>query len=226
MNKHCILLALVFVPIASTTRADYIVNVTLNTSALTTTANSSQGPFAIDFQLNDGSVSGGNGNNTATISNLNLNGGSLGSVNPLGAPSGSDVSGTLTSTLSITDAGSLGGFNDFNQAFTPGSSLSFTLDLTTSVSTSEGNGTGSPDQFSFAVYSNGGASLASLLTIDITGANPAVTTSGGSLGNGALVPAPNVAAVPEPSTFALLTTGIGLLALGTIRRRGRRQLAA
>jgi hypothetical protein len=215
MTKHLILIALSLALIAPSARADYIVNVTLDTSVLASN-NPGQGSFAVDFQLNDGSGAGGDGNNTATITNFNLNGGSLTS----GTDSSSGgASGNLGGTLAITDNSF---FNDFNQTFTPGSSLSFTVDLTTNFSSAEASNF--PDQFSFTVYSNGGTNTASFLTIDITGANPVVTTSGGSLGNGASVLAPSVqpaVATPEPSSLLLYLTGLLGLAGGAWRRRRR-----
>lgn len=195
-------------------RADLVYNVTLDTSVLA--SNASQGPFAVDFELNDGSTGDGVNNNTATISTFTLTGGSLTSGT---SSSTGSVSGDLSSTLTITDNGF---FNDFNQQFSPGSQLRFTLDLTTNVSTSEaglGSNPGAPDQFSFTVYSNNFASTASLLTIDITGPNPVVTTSGGSLGNGVSVAGPTVTSVPEPSTFALSSWALGLMVTGVVLRR-------
>lgn len=208
-----IVLALVSLSLCATTvHADFITyNVTLDTSVLAAN-NPGQGAFAVDFELNDGSNGDGVNNNTAIISNFTLTGGSL---TGSGSPTGS-ISGDLTSTLTITDNGF---FNDFNQQFTPGSSLSFVLDLTTNVSLSEQT---TPDEFSFAVYSNNLSSLASLAVIDITGPDPAVSSSGGSLGNGASVPEPNVqpaVATPEPASLTLFAVGLAALSAGRARQR-------
>jgi hypothetical protein len=202
-------------------RADYIATVTLDTSALTT--NPSQGPFSFRFSMEDDSnLPQGINNNTATISNFNLHGGSLTSGT---SNSGGSVSGDLNPghTLTLTDNDS--GF--FQQNFRPGSStpssLSFTLDLTTNVNLFEA---GSPDSFAFEVFSNDFESTAGSLFIDITGPSPEVTLSSGSLGNGVSVPAPVVTPVvssagPEPSTLTLLGLGfLGLLGYGW-RRRNR-----
>src|SRR5487761_1108617 len=219
--------------------ADVVYNVSLDTSALT--ANPGQGAFYVDFELNDGSLVDGVGNNTATITNFTLGtGGSLlGSPDSVSSSLGTsvnptyDLSNNLT-TLSITDSSYQ---TDFNQAFTPGTSsssqLSFTLDLTTLVSTTE---TASPDAFIFQVFSNVTPNLenstttsqASYLELDITAAGVTVQEDiGGSLGNGTVTPAAVVTqenqpgpAVPGPSTFTLLAVGlVGLAARGRWRRR-------
>lgn len=192
-------LSLLFAPAV---RAGVIYDVTLNTSVLSAN-NPGQGSFALDFELNDGSGGDGVNNNMAVIENLNLGGGSL--VSATDSSSGS-VSGSLSGSLTIADNGF---FNDFNQQFGPGGALSFTLDLTTNVSPSERT---TPDQFSFAVLSNDFGSTASLLTIDITGPTPSATPSGGILGNGDLVPAPNVGVVPEPTSLSLFALGLGMFA--------------
>jgi hypothetical protein len=213
---RCVVALALFALRTTAANADFITyNVTLDTSGLAANF-PGQALFAVDFQLNDGSGAGGDGNNTATITNFSVDGGHLSELNPGGTPPGSDVSGILSSTLTITDAGSLGGFNDYNQAFVPGSILSFNVELSTNVSSSEQT---TPDEFSFAVYSNNFGSLASLLTIDITSPNPTVTTSGGLLGNGFQVPPPDVSAVPEPTSLSLFGLGLGALAIGGCRRR-------
>jgi len=207
--------ALAIWSISATTTCAAIINVSLDTSVLA--GNPGQGPFAVDFQFNDGSTGDGVNNNTATITSFNLNGGSL--TSGTGSSSGgvSGVLGDNTNPLTLSDNGF---FNDFNQQFAPSTKLSFTVDLTTNVSTSEGNGTGFPDEFSFAVYSNDFGSQASLLTIDITGPNPPITTSGGSLGDGASVPGPITStAVPVPSTLTLSAIWLWSLGLGVIWRR-------
>jgi hypothetical protein len=217
--RNCILASIFALAIWSirptTTCAGVIVNVSLDTSALA--GSPGQGPFAVDFQLNDGSTGDGVNNNTATITSFNLSGGSLiaGTDSSSGGVSG--VLGDNTNPLALNDNGF---FNDFNQQFAAGTKLGLTVDLTANVSTSEGNGTGFPDEFAFAVYSNNFGSLASLLTIDITGPGLSVTTSGGSLGDGTSVPAPSLGAVPVPSTLMVSVLALSSLGLGvTCRRR-------
>jgi len=202
--------------IAPAVRADVIYTVSISTSGLGAGS-------ILDFQMND-FANPGDGNNTATISNLNLNGGSLGGLNPEGLPPGSDVSGSLGSTLSITDGPGIfgSGFNDFNQAFNPGSSLTFTLTLTTNVSAAE---MGTPDQFSFTVY-NAALNSESVLLFNITGTSltPINGTAAGSTPGAPLINATPAAAVPEPNTLSLIASMLATLAIGYAWQR--RQHAA
>jgi hypothetical protein len=200
-------------------RADVTYSVSLDTSNY----DGSQGPFNIDFQLNDGSTGDGVSNNTATITDLTFVGGGLtGSASYAGSASGDPTAVTAASGLVITDSGLL---NDFNQTFTPGASLTFMLDLTTNTSASETAGV--PDAFSFTVNGNNFASTAAVLQIDITGNPPTISTdSGGALGDGTVTAAPVIlgpqGALPEPSTFALMGFGfVGLVGGGRWRRRAR-----
>src|SRR5689334_16412724 len=109
---------------ASAARADFLTyRVTLDTTSLQ--SQPGQGPYYLDFQFNDGSGNG-DGNNTVVISHLALGGGSL--VGP-GVPTGG-ASGSLSSAVTLSDSQF---FNDFNQQFAPGGSLSFQVSLSQNV---------------------------------------------------------------------------------------------
>jgi hypothetical protein len=204
-------LMLGIVPLA---HADIAYDISLNTAALIGHA---AGPFSLNFQLNDGS-GGGDGNNTATLSNFQFGGGSA-----AGAPSVSGgASGALSGAVTFTDTGFL---NSFTQEWNAGSLLSFRLNLTTNVDPGP-----TPDEFSFAILDNlgfeiptgGVATVGSdvFLLIDITSANPVVQTfrsdpsrAAFAGGNEIDMAAPVVvsASVPEPGSWLLLgTIAIGL----------------
>jgi len=150
----------------SVSRGDIQFTVSLDTSDLIGNA---AGPFSLDFQLNDGSQTG-DGNNTATISNFVFAGATAGG--PSGSPTTASggVTGSLASTVSLTDTSD---FNEFTQAFTPGTSpgstLSFSVDLTTNVDAGP-----TPDQFSFAILDNLGDEIP---TVDPSGANTLITVN-------------------------------------------------
>jgi hypothetical protein len=203
-------------------RADFVTTVTLDTSALQSNA-SSNGPYTIDFQLNDGSFTGV-ANNTATISNVTFGGGSLtGSSPPLNVPApvpGSDSTGDLSSTLTIQDGnGANGGFNEFQQSFNAGSSLSFKLDLTANTDSPS-----PPDEFTFSIFDKNGTQLANgpnyaFLTADIYATGPSITLAGGSV-NGTSFAAPTDSnPVPEPSTLILLLSGAVCAGAAAVRKR-------
>ena len=125
---------------SGTALADEIVDISVNTSPLTTPPASLAGPFTLLFQLTDGSGVG-DANNTVTISNFAFGGGS--------GPSG---------PISLTDTSF---FVFSNPGFIPGSSLSFVVDLTTNPDLG-----GTPDQFSFAILTNAGTNIT---TTDVLG---------------------------------------------------------
>jgi hypothetical protein len=187
--------------------ADVIYNISMNTAPL---LGHPAGPFSLEFQFNDGSGTA-DSNNTAVLNNFLFNGGT-----PVGGPTiTGGVAGNLTSGITLTDSSF---FNQFIQGFTPGSALSFLLSLSTNVDTGI-----TPDQFSFAILDKTGTEIPTLapsffdvfVQIDITTANPPVqafatnasrTPAGG--GPPINIGAPTVSAVPEPSTFMLLSSGL------------------
>jgi hypothetical protein len=190
-------------------------DVSLNTSPLISHL---AGPFSLEFQLDDGSGIG-DGNNTAILSNFIFGGGgATGSATPIGGATGS-----LSSTVSLTDTNF---FNQFIQGFTPGSSLQFQLSLTTNV-----DGGGTPDQFSFAILDSSGTEIPTqagefldfFLSVNIDSSNPTVQTFASDptrtpvAGGGAItMDAPQiipVTATPEPSSLSLICLIILLIAV-------------
>jgi hypothetical protein len=200
-------------------RADAIYDVSIDTAALTS---SSSGPFSLDFQFTDGSGTN-DGNNTVTLSNF-----SFGAGSPTGsAATTGTVSGDLTGGFSLTDSDF---FNEFTQTFTPGNTLSFTVDLTSNVDAG-----GVPDEFSFAILDSTGSEIPTLgtfdilLLADIDSSQPtlygfASDPSRGTVATGESIDleAPVITSptsqVPEPSFLLLLASGLSILAL---RRRSQ-----
>jgi len=197
---------LAFASLPQAQASTLLFHVTVDTTPLTTSAN---GPFSLDFQLNDGSGLA-DGNNTATVSNFTFGGGAAtGSPNYLGGVIG-DISSSLT--LSETTA-----FNELFQGFTAGTSLAF--DVAISGNTDAGI---TPDSFIFSILdSTLGAittsgSAGQTVQLDITSPILGVDAVQSYNGTGAYTGV-NVSVVPEPSTNLLALASIfGVL---TIRRR-------
>lgn len=203
--------------VAVTAQAQVSYRISLNTAPL---LGSSAGPFYADFQFVDGS-GGGDANNQAWIGNFQFGGGS-----PSGVAAGmGSFSGSLGSSVSLTD-GSF--FNEFYQAFTPGSTLQFDLTLTTRADAGS-----TPDSFAFAILDSTLSNLPTLapgsdvfLQIDL-GATPIVRTYAGNAnmppaagGLPIAIAAAVVTPVPEASTYGLWAL-VTLFAAALWRRRQR-----
>jgi len=182
-------------------QADVTFQVQVNTAPL---IGHPAAPFAINFQLNDGSGTN-DGNNTATISGFTFGGGG-----PAGVPIlTGGASGDLSSVVTLTDSTF---FNDFVQDFTPGASLAFTVDLTTNTDAGP-----TPDLFSFAILDGSGfeipttSPIGGFVIVDITGPNPTIQSYSSDAttpvppGDPVDIPAPtitvaNTTPIPEPSS--------------------------
>lgn len=190
--------------------ADEIVTVSVNTSSVSGMAGSE-----VFFEFTDGSGLG-DANNTVTLTGFSLGGGTAGAVdtNSLDTTGGFDPASDLGSQVSITDSSF---FNEFAQFLTPGSVLSFTLDLTTNVDAG-----GVPDQFSMYIYDPNSNSIDT--TADPTGGDSLLSISLDSSSNPttnnfdpALVTSAVTNPTPEPSTLLLFVSGLAIC--GLLRRR-------
>jgi len=211
-----IVLALL-VALSGVSRADLTFTVTLDTTPLE--SQTAQEPFYLDLTL-----TGGSQFNTAqaTVSSFTFGtGGSAGSSSTISTTNG--ASGSLGSGVTLNDSTS---FNDFNQAFNPGSQLQFLVNLaTTSYSTPI------PANFSFSILDKSGNPIATtdpsgantLLNFDVTGPMPTINLySSPTEGLGA----PTVSypgSVPEPATLVMVSLGLGLVMARSLvgRRRFR-----
>lgn len=202
-------------------RADDIFTVTLNTAALAVAPGSSAGPFELAFQLTDGAGLG-DANNTATLSDFQFGAGGSAGVCPAACTAFGGAIGNAGSSLVLTDNSF---FNALLQGFTPGSSLSFQVDLTTNADAG-----GTPDLFAFSLLDGSGFSIPTLdpsggdtlVSVTLDSANPVVFSFGSDssrlTGAGIalslaspVIGAPASSSVPEPNS--LLWIGVGLAAL-------------
>lgn len=195
-------------------KASYVFNVDLNTAAL---AGAPNGPFFLDFQLNEGSDL--SEMTTVSISGFTFTGGSpTGSANITGSASG-DIGSTVTLTASDPSSD----YTELFQGFTAGTTdvnFNVTLpqqftgltpaQLNVAILDSETNNpqidTNAPDTVSLVT-----APILSSYSLSNIGAysstdNPAGVTA-------------TVTAVPEPSSIAMF--GLGLAGMLCVLRRRR-----
>jgi hypothetical protein len=220
-NRMLQIVALVVIGVtlaAASARADSF-DVSLNTSSLS-------GTQVLAFLLNDGD---GVVDNSATLSGFAFGGGAAqGTPDYLGS---TGVSGDLTSGIAMDDTSLATAI--FTQDFTPGSSLSFLLNITDNFAG------GTPDTFAMEICNS---TLTLCYSDDTnTGAMLVLNLTGGTLApsdfilNGAsdqnleppVVTTASSAPVPEPRTLLLLGLGVvGAFALRPRPSRRKRTLAA
>ena len=204
------LLSALALPGAAQAQLNY--SVWVDTSSL---IGSADGPFSLDFQLNDGSAFG-DGNNSAVLSDFQFGGGSAtGSANLFGG-----ATGDLGSSVTLDETAA---FNEFYQTFTPGSWLSFKVSLTTQTEAGD-----TPDLFGFAILDGNTfnvptESLGTDMFVEITVGGQTVNASAfASLDH--TIAAPVLTPVPEPATYGLwagLALGVVVAARRWQRRRSR-----
>ncbi len=219
------LLGFILILAGPAARADLTWTVSLDTSQL---AANYTAPFALDFEL-----VGSNGN-TVTLTNFSFGGGSAG---PGSAFLTGGASGNLGSSVSLTD-NTVNFFSDFNQQFTPGSTLTFTVDSTLVAPPSGGT----PDNFSMVIFSgydpvNGynpftGTGGTPIPTTDPSGADtffnfnvngPGSTTVDSfpsASGNISITVTPAIV-VPEPSSGVIVLLSVVCTAAAIFWRRNR-----
>jgi hypothetical protein len=207
-------------------RADLVFNVSLNTSLL---AADYTGPFGLDFELI------GSSGNTVTLSDFNF--GSGGPGTPGSASLTGGASGDLGGTVVLSDS-TINFFNDFNQGFTPGGTLTFTVDSTLVAPP----GGGFPDNFSMAIFSQYVSFDPSnppampydspISTTDPTAANtffnfningPGTTTVNSYPSAAGDIPITITGAVPEPPGGVMMILGV-MGMIGVILRKRRATL--
>lgn len=185
-------------------RADTF-QVTVNTSSL---IDNPAGPYEVGFLLIDASGEG-DGNNTATISSFTYGGGSPGSVDAAGTMGG--ATGSLNSGIMLTDTSF---FNGLSSTFTPGTTFSFDVNMSTNLDANTSATGLSGDQFDFFIFDN---TLLPIQTTDPTGGDTlavaTITSNGLSVQNYSIQ---TPTSVTEPATVLLL--GCGIIGLWLMRR--------
>ncbi len=217
---RCLLGLALMAALPAASRADYVFDVTLDTTPLQ--ANAGGAPYAIDFTLT--AIGGSPNTDTATITRIGLGTGGAATGSP-GLTGG--ATGSLTSGVTLVDSAPL---TDFNQTFTPGDILTFRVVLTTAANAP------APDNFSFSILDSSGFALPTtdpssadtLLSTDITGPSPFINTyasdpgrafPGGEAGFLIGPPVVTLQGVPEPASATMLVLGLSAATAWARRRR-------
>jgi hypothetical protein len=188
------------------------------------------GPFAIDFEL-----VGTNGN-TVTLNNFSFGAGGAG---PGPAFLTGGASGDLGSTVSLNDSANF--FSDFNQQFTPGGMLTFTMDSTLVAPPSGG----SPDSFFMVIFhgydvvngfdpitGTGGTPIPTtdptgndtFFNFSINGPGSTLVSSFPSASGDVTITVTPAGVVPQPSSVVIMLFGVmGMSAALCWRRNGCKQ---
>src|SRR5271166_7016606 len=187
-----VMLAFVLAFISAARAEDiFAYNILLNTSGLSANPGVS---YALDFQFNNGDAIPGN--NTVAFSNFDLAGGTTSAPLP----------------ITMTD----GFASDYQDPFTPGDHISYTLTMTNAFSGDPN--LYSPDEFAFSILDGNGNDInttspnGSFITIDTSEVGGPQSASAYSFGNITAT----IVAVPEPSIWLLTLLGLvgmGILAL-------------
>ena len=217
---------LLYFAAAGTASADILFTVGLDTIPLTTTPGDQAAPFSLAFQLTQGDPA--NVTNTATVSDFVFGGGSAGAC-PANCIRFGNVSGDATTSIHLSTSD---GFEALIQTFTPGTALSFLVDLTTNPNNPILGA--APDTFAFDILDGNlfpiptqdPSGADTLVTVDINSPNPTVDSyatdpnRGTNKGNVSITMGPatiTIEEVPEPGTLTLL--GTVLVCAGVLRRR-------
>lgn len=208
-----IFLAATLLLFASAAFADSI-TVTLATASLMTKA--AAGPYTLDFQFIDGSGLG-DSDNTVTLSNFLVTGGSIGSPSSI---TGGVTTKTSPFSITMTDSSF---FNEAQVPYTPGATLSFEATYTTNADPV------APDSFTFAILNGSGNEIPTnnpnfndaFLEVDLPTTSASTSTTASSSSDGT-IPAPVVlplglppVTTPEPASVLLILAAIPLFVMPT-----------
>jgi hypothetical protein len=178
--------------------------VTIDTSALLVPPASTAAPFYLDFQFNDGGILN---NNIASLTVYDFGGGSAtGSAVTFGGATGDIATGVLFDNTAS--------FQELYQGFTPGTSLTFVLNMTTAMDVP------APDAFFVSILDSSLQNITtngfgnSLVNISLDAPTPTETYS---LGNGDFAGVA-ATAVPEPTSLGVIMT-LGVAGLAALRRK-------